>query len=317
MKSTAVYAALARERYLLLLAAVLFVFYFTAGDLYMVSVANETLMMAIISVSFCLLLGNAGQISLGHAGFFALSGYVSAILTASFAWQPAAALAAGLTISISLALLVAIPLLRLRGHHLAIATLGFGLIVQTVLTNEVAWTGGPDGMSVPVFAIAGVAFKGERVWFCIFGFLLLANLWISQNVLNSPVGRALRSLHGSEIAAQICGVNVSRYKVFIFVYSAAIAALIGSLAAHYSGSIAPSAASFLTSFKYIMAVVIGGLTTPFGAVLGSVVVIALPSFFVGFGEYETLLFGLVLLSIMVFLPKGLLPSAGLLLRSNK
>ena len=290
------------------LVAVLVLFSAAAPNAYYIAVANNTLIVATISVSFCLLLGNAGQISLGHAAFFAISGYISAILTTWFGWSPAGALVVGVGVVVCLALILALPLLRLRGHHLAIATLGLGLIVQIILNNEADWTGGPDGMSVQPFTMAGFNMVGERLWFAVFALLLVVNLWLSDNLLRSPWGRALRSLHGSEIAAQICGINVDAYKVWIFVYSAAVAGLMGSLASHYTGSIAPSSASFLVSFEYIMAVVLGGLRSPLGAILGAMLITTLPAFIAGVGDYEMLIFGLVLLCTMVLLPRGLLPT---------
>lgn len=263
---------------------------------------------AIVCVGLNLLTGYAGQISLGHAGFFGLGTYSSAILTANFEWSPPAAMVVGALFVAVLAFVIARPILRLRGHYLAMATLGMGIIISIVLTQEVDLTGGPDGMLVPPLTGFGYEVYGERVWYWIVGAALLLSVWLALNLIESPVGRALRALHGSEIAAEVAGVDTARYKVLVFVISAVFASIAGSLYAHYSGFVTPAEASFLHSIELITMVVLGGMASIYGAVIGAAILTALPQLLTVFQDYEMVAFGLVLMGTMIFMPKGLLPS---------
>jgi len=263
---------------------------------------------AIVCVGLNLLIGYAGQISLGHAGFFGLGAYGSAILTARYGWPSAAALAATTAAVGLLAWAVGRPILRLRGHSLAMATLGLGIIISIVINTEDRYTGGPDGMSVPPFALAGLTLAGERVWYWVVGALLLASVWLALNLIDSPAGRALRALHGSEVAAQVSGVDAARHKLLAFVISATFASVAGSLVAHYSGFITPSKVSFLHSVELVTMVVFGGLASTFGAVVGAAVLTTLPQLLTALKEYEMAVFGAILMATMIFFPRGFVPT---------
>jgi len=263
---------------------------------------------AIVCVGLNLLIGFAGQISLGHAGFLGLGAYGSAILTATYGWPPLLAL---ITVAVAVAFfafVLARPILRLKGHYLAMATLGLGIIISIVLNQEDRLTGGPDGMVVPPFDVFGYALYGERVWYWIVGGLLVLSVWLALNLIDSPVGRALRALHGSEIAAQVAGIDTARYKAMVFVISAVFASVAGSLLAHYAQFITPTVAGFVKSIVLVTMVVIGGMASVFGSVVGAAILTALPQVLAGFHDYEMLIFGAVLMGSMIFLPKGLLPS---------
>lgn len=293
---------------LLVVILVILAFPLIAPNDYFWSVANHVFINAAIGASFCLLVGAAGQVSLGHAAFFAAGGYGSAILTSHFGWHPVEALLTSALLTALFALVISWPLLRLRGHYLAIATLGIGILIGMVLNNEIRWTGGPDGMQVPPLHLLGVTVSGDQSWYWLLAVLLVVNLKLALNLVDSPAGRALRSIQGSEIAAEAAGVDVKSYKVWIFVYSASVATLFGSLAAHQSGFIVPNTASFMNSINYIMIVVIGGVHSVFGALLGAVIVTVLPNLLAGYEEYEMLLSGILLLATIVFLPQGLAPA---------
>jgi branched-chain amino acid transport system permease protein len=272
---------------------------------------------AIVCVGLNLLIGYAGQISLGHAAFFALGGYGSAILSAQHGWptwlsMPAAIAAVGL-----LALLVGRPTLRLKGHYLAMATLGVGVIVSIVLNNEDRVTGGPDGMAVPPLAAFGRALHGDGAWYWVVAAALLATVWAALNLIDSPVGRALRALHGSEVAAETVGVASARHKLRVFVASAVIAATAGALAAHHSGFITPSEASFMHSVELVTMVVFGGMASVWGAVVGAAVLTTLPQFLVVLEDYETMVLGTVLVATMVFFPRGIVPTIARVLASRR
>jgi len=299
---------------LIALALVIAVLPLLLPNTYYVNVAVLAGLNAIACIGLNLLVGYAGQISLGHAGFFGIGAYASAILSATYGWPPLLGIAAGLAGSGCLAFAVARPILRLRGHYLAMATLGLGIIVSIVLTQESQLTGGPDGMPVPPLSLGGLALVGESQWYALVGVLLWIAAWISLNLARSPVGRALRALHASEVAAATAGVDVARHKALVFVISALFASLAGSLFAHYAGFITPTKAGFLQSVELITMVVLGGMASTFGAVVGAVILTALPQLFATFHEYEMVALGAILMGIMIFLPKGLVPTLALLWR---
>ena len=290
------------------LALLLLALPFVLPNSYFFEVAILVALNAIVCVGLNLLIGYAGQISLGHAGFYALGGYGSAILAARWGWpvwlsMPGAVAAVGL-----LAWLVGRPTLRLKGHYLAMATLGLGVIVSIVLANEDRWTGGPDGMTVPPLVIAGRALQGEPTWYAIVAVVLWLAVWLAGNLIDSPVGRALRALHGSEVAAQTLGVDSARWKLRIFVISAVFAAIAGALTAHYAGFITPAKASFLHSVELVIMVVFGGMASIWGAVVGAAVLTMLPQFLTVLKDYEMMVFGAVLIATMVFFPRGIVPT---------
>jgi branched-chain amino acid transport system permease protein len=263
---------------------------------------------AIVCVGLNLLIGYAGQISLGHAGFFGLGAYGSAILAARYGWPPLAALAAAIAAVSLIAWIIGKPVLRLKGHYLAMATLGLGIIVSVVLATEDRVTGGPDGMAVPPLTLASFALQGEKLWYWIVAAVLLATVWLALNLIDSPRGRAWRALHGSEVAAGAVGIDPARHKLTAFVLSAALAALAGALTAHYSGFITPSKASFLHSIELVTMVVFGGMASTFGAVVGAAILTTLPQLLTVFKEYEMVMLGAVMMLTMIFMPQGLVPT---------
>lgn len=263
---------------------------------------------AIIVLGLNLLIGFAGQISLGHAGFLGIGAYASAVLPTHLGWHPLLAMAAGAAATAVLALIVAKPIFKLKGNYLAMATLGLGIIINIALRNEAQWTGGPDGMPVPVMEIFGFALSSDRHWYWVVAFLLVVSLWATLNLIDSPFGRALRSLHGSEVAAQVVGVDIVRYKVAIFVLSAVFASIMGSISAHYIGFVSPTFADFFHSIELVTMVVVGGMASVFGSLVGAVLLTALPQALATFEGWETVAFGAILMLCMIFLPKGLVPT---------
>ena len=297
-----------RWKALLALAALLVVLPWLLPNTYVLDVVNRIGINAIAVIGLNLVMGYAGQVSLGHAGFFGLGAYTSAILTARYGWPPLVAMGAGMVGTGLLAFAVARPILRLRGHYLAMATLGLGIIVSIVITNESAWTGGPDGMSVDALNVAGWAPTGEFQWYWIIAACLWLAAWFAGNLVDSPVGRALRALHGSEAAAQSVGVDVARYKARVFTISAVFASFAGSLFAHYVGFITPQVASFLHSIELVTMVVVGGMASVHGSVFGAALLTALPQLLAEFEGWEMVVFGALLILVMVLLPRGLVPT---------
>ncbi|MEO5337601.1 MAG: branched-chain amino acid ABC transporter permease [Magnetospirillum sp. WYHS-4] len=263
---------------------------------------------AIVCIGLNLLIGYAGQISLGHAGFLGIGAYTSAILTASYGWPPLAAMAVGATLAGLLAFVVARPVLKLKGHYLAMATLGLGIIIAIVINSESGLTGGPDGMSLESLYLFGLKVKGEKAWYGLVGVLLLATAWLALNLIESPIGRALRAIHGSEVGAQVVGVDTTRYKVLVFTLSAVLASLAGSLGAHYGGFVSPSGVGFIKSIELVTMVVLGGMASTFGAVVGAVLLTVLPQLLTALHDYEHMVFGAILMLTMIFMPRGLVPT---------
>jgi branched-chain amino acid transport system permease protein len=264
-------------------------------------------------VGLNLLIGYAGQISLGHAGFFALGGYGTALLTTRYGVPPLIALAGAVAAVALLAFVVGRPILKLKGHYLAMATLGLGIIVSIVLATEDRVTGGPDGMQVPALTLLGFAVQGERVWYWIAGGALLATVFIASNLIDSPTGRALRALHTSEIAAEVAGIDTARHKLLAFVVSASLAAFAGALIAFYSGFVTPAKASFLHSIELVTMVVFGGMASTGGAIVGAAVLTVLPQVLTVFKDYEMVAFGALLMATMIFMPRGVVPTLAALL----
>lgn len=260
----------------------------------------------ILAVGLNLLMGYCGQISLGHAAFFGIGAYASAILTVRFGWDPWLAMLAGIVAVFIIANLIARPILRLRGHYLAMATLGFGIIVHVVLVQTGAWTGGPDGMGgIPPLSIFGWEVDTDLRWYIVVATVALFVIWVSLNLINSRPGRALRAVHGSEFAAKMMGVNTAITKVNVFVFAALCGSLAGSLFAHQQAFVSPESFNFFFSIELVTMVVLGGMASTFGAVFGAAVLTVLPELLLVFEDYEVLIFGAILMGVMIFMPQGL------------
>jgi len=272
------------------------------------AVANLVLINSAVAVSLTLLIGTTGQLSLGHAAFFACGAYLSAHLSVARGWPVLLALPCAVLGSTLLAWAVGRLFLKLSGYYLAVATLGIGLLLGIVLRNEQQFSGGPDGMSVGPLEIGRHVLRGDAAWYWLLLAVLAFVVGGALNLLRSPAGRALRALHDAEIAATAMGVDVRSYKVRIFVLSGAIAGLMGALYAHYAGFITPASASFVHSVQFLMMAVIGGIGSIAGAVLGAAIVTLLPNLLAGAAEYETLVVGGVLFAAVLFMPRGIVPT---------
>ncbi|MCS6778975.1 MAG: branched-chain amino acid ABC transporter permease [Geminicoccaceae bacterium] len=270
---------------------------------------------ATAALGLALLMGLAGQVSLGHAGFFGIGAYATALGPKHLGLDPLLSMLLGVAAAAGLALLVGRPILRLKGHYLAVATLGLGILVHLVLVSEVAITGGPDGVQVPRLVLFGWRVAGPEVWYAITGIVLLLAAWIALNLEDSSTGRALRALHDSEIAASVAGVDVARHKLVVFVIAAVYAATAGGLLALFNRFVTPDVAGFLRSIELVTMVVIGGMGSILGAVVGAALLTVLPQALTLFHDYEHAVLGLLIILFMVFLRQGIVPGlAGLLVR---
>jgi len=290
----------------ILFAGIVIFSLFLAGDQYMISLLVFLGINAIITLGLSLLMGYAGQISLGHAAFFGIGAYSSGVLTTKYSWPPVGAFFVGLFLAAAVAFVVGKPTLRLKGHYMAVATLGFGEIMFIIFNELSPLTGGPSGLSgIPSLALGDVAIEGFRYLILVW-VLLIFLLVFSLNVINSRVGRALRAVHGSEVAANAMGIDASRYKVQVFVLSAVYASMAGSLYAHFVTFISPNAFSVMFSILLLMMAVVGGMGTVWGALLGTAVLTLLPEQLRGLEDMEVLAYGAILMFFLLFMPQGIL-----------
>lgn len=247
-----------RSVILIALAVVMAVLPLLFPSSYYFRVASLVWVSALAAIGLNILMGKAGQVSLGHAGFFGIGAYAVAIGPAHLGLNALLAVLVGALLSALLAFLVGRPILRLKGHYLAIATLGLGVLVAMVITTESGWTGGPDGMPVPKLSLFGWRISGSNTWYWITAGLLLIGTWFALNLDDTPTGRAFRALHDSEIAARTAGVHVERFKLQAFVIAAVYASIAGSALAMMNGFVNPDQAGFLHSVELVTMVVLGG-----------------------------------------------------------
>ncbi len=295
---------------------------------------------SMVIIALCTLMGYAGQISLGHAAFFAIGGYTTAVLTTLnlipdkdnffislfnslgflslrvnpygieiLHFSPWIALVVAVVITYVISFIIGIPILKLKGHYLAMATLGFGTIIYRVLLGGKIF-GEADGISdIPEFNIFNLlkinGDNADRIenyyaaWF-----IVVISMLLLINLIHSRVGRALRSLHGNEHAANSIGVNPARYKLFVFTLSAVMAAVGGVFMTHFSGSIGPGEAGVLKSVRYVAIVAVGGMANIWGALIMGIILnyLSLRGYL---GSYDEAIFGVILVLIMLFTPDGI------------
>lgn len=293
---------------LIVLAPVFFPsgFYYRVGALIFVN--------ALAVTGIVILTGWAGQISLGHAGFAGIGAYACALAPVHWGIHPALAILLGAAISAVLAWLVGRPILRLKGYYLAVASLGMGILISMVLNNERWLTRGPDGIDVPdlglrdVLKDAGLSLTNGQFWYFLCGIVLVIGAWLALNLHDSATGRALRALHGSEVAARTVGMDVAKLKLQAFVISAVYASVSGSLLALQNKFITPDVAGFMHSVEMVTMAVLGGVGSVAGAIFGAAVLTLLPQVLTVFAEYEQLVLGLVMVLVMIFLREGVVPS---------
>jgi branched-chain amino acid transport system permease protein len=281
---------------------------------YLVHVLVLAGVYVMIAVGLNLLMGYAGQVSLGHAGFYGLGAYVSAVLSVQFGLSPWLGMPVAAAATGGLAYVLGIPTLRLKSYYLGMATLGIGVVLHLAFVQLYGVTGGSSGLAgILPWDIGPIRFTTEtHHYFLIWGFAAAA-LWIARNLVNSRVGRVLRALGESEVAAEAMGVDTAAEKRRVFVLSAVYASVAGSLYAHYITVISPEIFSFLFSVVLVLMVTIGGIGLYWGAVVGALLLTVLPEALRRFGDWELPLYGLALILVMLFLPRGI---AGLFVRAR-
>jgi branched-chain amino acid transport system permease protein len=287
------------------LAALLLATPLVVDNPYNLGILNLIGLYVIAVLGLNLFIGYAGQISLGHAGFFGLGAYGSAILTATYHLPPWPAMLLTAAAVAGVALIIGVPTLRLSGHYLAMATLGFNYVIHSILVQWDAVTGGPSGLSgVPPLALFGLSFNSDvKFHYLVWAFAITA-LTLCLNLVRSGVGRGLAALAQDEVAAAALGVDVARAKVGVFVLSAVLASLAGSLYAHYFGYVNPDAFSIFKSLDLVIMVVVGGMGSIWGTLFGVGFITVLPHLVEFFETYSDIVHGVILVVILIFLPQG-------------
>ena len=260
----------------------------------------------LLALGLNMLMGYAGQISLGHAAFYGIGAYTTAILTVNYDLNPWIALPCAIFLAIIVAAIVGIPTLKLTGYYLGMGTLGFGMIIHILFREWSSITGGASGfMGIPPLEIGSFSFFPARNYFYLVWFTVIASFIFCKRLINSRMGRALRAIHDSENAAKAVGINTRNMKLEIFVFSAALSALSGFFYAHMVSFISPESFSFLVSVKIVTMVVIGGMASIWGSLLGASLLTMLPEWLHSFSDFEMVVYGLILMLVMIITPQGL------------
>jgi len=279
-----------------------------------VNVGVYALIYAVAAIGLTLLMGLAGQVSLGQASFFAIGAYTQAILVTRYDWHGLAAAAVAVLLAALAAFVLGMALLRLRGHYLALATLGLGIII-TVFATESEFTGGTSGIfGIPKPEFNNRSYDEPAEFFWLMVPVVVVGLLVARNIVSSRIGRALGAVNDSEVAAETLGVDTFRLRLQVFTLSAAYAGLAGVFFAHWLAVVNPNAANFPLSVKFLLMSVLGGLATVWGAVVGAFLVefldeglqTLIPQLIPGAtGEVQLLGFGVVLVLLVILLPGGL------------
>ena len=275
-------------------------------------------MNVLLAMSLNLVIGYTGQLNLGQSGFFAIGAYVTTVLLKSYGWNFWLACVAAVLASGLVGLLLAAFAARLRGHYLGIASLGFAVIVYQILINWESVTKGVQGIygiKPPPLSIPGypdLNFGNQAALFYLVAGIALLVYLLLDNLLRSPIGETLRAIREDEISAASLGVNGAKWKAFSFSLSAAIAGLAGCFYPSFVGTLVPDAFNTVESFTMLAMVVVGGMGTMIGPVVGAIVLTFLPELLRGFGDLRLIVYGLALTLVVLFMPGGMVQAWQLL-----
>jgi branched-chain amino acid transport system permease protein len=283
---------------------------------YLSSVMSMIGIYAILAIGMCLIIGYAGQFSLAHPAFFGIGAYVTAILVKNYSWPPITAFVIAGVVTGIVAYCIGRPLFRLRGYYFAAATFCVLIVIQNCMDEFRDITGGAQGIhGIPPFHIGGLVFDGYLSNYYLIWFVVIVSTLLSFNLVNSKVGRAMRAISTSEMAAQSCGVHIAKYKVYIFIYSAITASITGSLYAHYISFIGPETFGFGILLDLLLMIVIGGIDTIWGGLIGAIIFVLLgetisdlltSQTYLSFGgESIMIIWGIIVVIMMNFMPKGM------------
>lgn len=304
-------ARLARAGALVGLVVVAGFFPDLARSNYLTSIALQIEILMCLALGLNFVVGYAGMLDLGFAAFFAIGSYTTGMLSVHAHWPILATLPPAVAIALIGAVFVGVPTLRLRSDYLAVVTLGFGEIIQTVV-NNLNQTGGPEGIyGIPPLRIGSWTLTTTGSYYEIFLVLVLVFVALSARIRHARLGRAWLAIREDEDTAQAMGIKVRRYKLYAYMAGSVFGSITGSLYAPAFIAIAPPSFGFTESLLVVMAVSIGGIGSIWGALLGAGVVIAFPEVFRQFAQARLLVFGIALVLVMVLRPQGIWPENGL------
>ncbi|MDI1342576.1 MAG: branched-chain amino acid ABC transporter permease [Pseudolabrys sp.] len=287
------------------LAAAFVAYTFVSGG-YLIAVLHFALIYTVFVTGLNIFMGFTGQVSFGHNAFAAISGYTSAVLTATYNWDPLPAGLLGLAGALTCALIVGYPVLRLRGHYLAMATLAIGLIVYEVAVQWDSVTKGYMGISgIAPLGIGRFTVVSDRALLIFLVIVAGLSLLSAAGIRRSRLGRAFVAIAGSEDAARALGIDVARYKLIAFLISAGYAAIAGTLFVHAVGFVSPEVFGLPMVVLSFTMLYVGGIGTIGGAALGAIVISALPESFRTFKDYQDLAYGAALIAILIYAPRGM------------
>lgn len=273
------------------------------GNPFRISLAITIGIYSILALSLNLLFGYTGLLALGLNGFFAIGAYVMVISQVRFGLSSGVAIIIAILACAVIALMVGFPLLRLDGHYFAMATLAFGLIVQSLALRWFLVTGGSAGLRSPPLTILGFELSSHLYYVtlaCAVGVFAFCHI-----LVGSKVGRVLKAIRDDEVATQTIGVNTTYYKLVMFIVAAVFSSVAGLLYTYLNHQVIPTLAGIQLVLQMLIMVIVGGIASNVGAVIGAIFIVLLPQFLVGFEEYQLFVFGILVLLIFIFAPRGL------------
>jgi branched-chain amino acid transport system permease protein len=275
-----------------------------------VTIGGVFAIYAIVALSQDIVLGRAGIYDMGHAVYFGIGAYVTAILSLSFNWPVLWTIPVGIVVAAAFGAILAAPVVKLRGDYLLVVTIGFNAIfVLTMQNNVLGLTGGPDGLfGVGGPVLFGISLGSQSDLFYLNWLALALVLWIVRNLDRSALGRTLRYLKYDELAATTLGVNARAYRVGAFALAAAVAGLGGSLFAMQLSAVSPGSFRFTDSVTLFAVVLVGGQASVPGVLLGTAMMFVVPQVFTGLAQYRYFVFGIAMIVLMVLRPQGIWPA---------
>jgi branched-chain amino acid transport system permease protein len=279
---------------------------FAVTSPYVIQTLSNAWLYGMLALSLTLVAGTAGQISLGHAALLAIGGYASALLALDLGVPVLLSIPAAGVVTAVIGTLLVYPAFGLRGHYIAIATLGIGEIVGLVILNWESLTRGPIGISaIPPLAVGGHEFYSAAAVYWITFAIVLALALLQRRLLNSHLGRTLRAIRDDDVAARAYGINPNRYKALAFAFSGFVAGVSGAITAHLYSYLNFETFTSQISVLALTMVILGGLGNVFGAIVAATALVGLPEIFRVAADYRMLIYGLALLLLIRFRPQGL------------
>lgn len=281
-----------------------------SGSEYLTNLLIVVMLHALPAIGVSLLMGYTGQISLGHAAFYGLGAYGAAAFSVHMGVNPWISIVFAVILVGVMSSYLGWVIFRLRGHYLAVATLGFGFIVNIAFVELRDWTGGPNGLSgIPPLEIFDLSFHTDQTFFYIAWVAMILTVVMAQNLVNAPVGLVMRGIAESERAVSSLGNDVTGLKRKILVISAVVSAVSGGLYAHYIGYISPQPFAIDFSIKLVVIIAIGGFRSIPGVLFATLFVTVITEPLQELGYYDVVVYGLFLTVIIAYMPQGLLQGA--------